>query len=354
VKKWALGIAMGLALLPLILLGFLVGTAWNPPDELSVPVTCSADAPAAPVDRPLSILVWNTQYGASRNYAFFYDGGDAVRVEKADVMATLQGIRDVIIDLDPDIILWQEIDRNSARTHHVDQLEWLQGALRYPCEASTPYHKVAYLPYPAHEFSGRVQMDLAVFSKFKMNEATRHQLAMLDEPSWRRAMNLKRAILEVAVALEDGRELHLLNTHLSAFSKNDGTLEKQMEQLQHRASALDAKRIPWVLAGDFNALYPGDSLERIPDGDIYYTVSPTPVERLYNYLEPVLPLAQLKADPPRWYTYIPYGARQPDRVLDYAFRGRATQSSNYQVQQVLDLSDHLPLTFDLTIPSETP
>src|SRR5690606_7940906 len=137
-------------------------------------------------------------------------------------------IAEVVRAADPDIVLWQEVDRGSRRTAFVDQLEALQARLDLPCAVATPYHRAPYVPHPSHEHLGRVDMNLAVSSRYRLSSATRWQLPLLQESAVRRLFNLRRALLEVRVPVEGGGELRLFDTHLSAFSRGDGTLPKQI------------------------------------------------------------------------------------------------------------------------------
>ena len=149
----AAGALLGLAGLALVAVRWLV---WMPPSEMEVVPTCSADAPAVPRGRPLKVLVWNAQFAAGRSQTFFYDGGRAVSVPPSEVTSTLRGLRAAVEAVQPDFVLWQELDRDSRRTGRVDELADL--ARGWPCLASTPYYKVRHVPSPSWEHLGRVDL----------------------------------------------------------------------------------------------------------------------------------------------------------------------------------------------------
>ena len=138
----------------------------------------------------MRVLVWNIQYGAPNSYHFFYDGGDDVYVDEQDVRANLDALAEVVRDVDPDVILWQEVDRGSRRTHHIDQHAELLARVPYPCHLSTPYHRAGYVPHPPEQHIGKVDMHLSIFSRYALGDARRIQLALLDEPWWRQIFNL--------------------------------------------------------------------------------------------------------------------------------------------------------------------
>ena len=320
-----------------------------PPPEMSV--TTETAGEVLPWEGgSLSVLVWNIQFCASRKHQFFYDGGDAVHVPPADVDQTVAAVAEVIRTHDPDVALLQEVDRDSARTGRVDQLDDILRATPYPSWLSTPYHRVRYLPYPSGDHLGRVDMHLATLCRYPLQDGRRHQLALLDEPWFRRAFNLKRALLEVRVQRHTGGEIALLNTHLSAFSRGDGTLTRQVEQIQRRLVELDRAGIPWILAGDFNMLPPGDDPARLSADAALYADTDNPIEALFDIGGgSAVPIEA--PFPGRAGTYLPFGATSPDRTLDYVFVSEGVKVLSAGVLDAYDdISDHLPLLVRLRIP----
>lgn len=356
-RRWLIRIG-ALGLLALLVGGLYVrfGLLWFPPDVGPGELVCPAEAPALQPGQRLRVLVWNIQYGASRKHHFFYDGGDAVHVPAADVEATLDAIAAVVAREKPDIVLWQELDRGSDRTGRVDQLallrERLGGPGGFPCYAAAAYHKVGYVPHPPHAPMGAVDMQLGVFSRYRLAAATRIQLALLDEPAWRRWFNLRRALLEVHAPVEGAAEpLVLLDTHLSAFSGGDGTLARQIETLAEHAERAERARAPWLLAGDLNSLPPGDDPRRLGADAAWYSDAQTPVGQLFERFASSPPLGALQATPARWRTYLPFGATAPDRTLDYVFYGGGLEVRRHQVLAETAISDHLPLRLDVGLPA---
>ncbi len=335
------GQAMGLVAL-LIAVG--CDFALDPEDVEDVSVQCERGPAELKRGDTFKVVVWNLQFGAGRKHQFFYDGGDAVRVPEADTEAAVAEIAQALKDIGADIALLQEVDRGSDRTQQTDQLMAYLDASEPACWASTPYHQVAYLPYPGPTFLGKVDMHLSTLSRFQIATSKRHQLALLDEPGWRQAMNLKRAILETTVPLADGGELRLGNTHLSAFSGGDGTLEKQVAQLDdwmgHGAL--------FVLGGDFNMLPPGDDPSRLTTERDLYADDVNPIEA-------ILPERSIAtADPLDKFarTYLPFGEDVPDRKIDYVVLGDDLEVLSARVLgRYRHLSDHLPILVEFRIRS---
>lgn len=345
-RKWLAIAGLGV----LIVLGGLfagIRTAFYfPADVEDAPVACPADAPVAPRGTPIRVLVWNIQFSANREQQFFYDGGEAVSVPPIQVERTLDRMARFINAQQPDIVLLQEVDRDSRRTGRLDQHAMLRERLDLPCHTAASYHRAAYVPVPSHEPMGRVDMNLSVFSRYRIETSTRHQLPLLKENPVRRMFNLRRAALAISIPLQQGGSLSVLNTHLSAFSKNDGTLERQVSKLAELADALEAAETPWLLAGDFNALPPGDPPRRIDNGEVWYG-DQSAVTPLFERFSSPFP----SSDTDAVRTYVPWGATEPDRTIDYLFHGSGVEVTDLQVhRETYPLSDHLPFTMTVVIP----
>ena len=159
--------------------------------------------------------------------------------------------------------------------------------------------------------------------------------------------NLRRALLDVRIPLADGGELAILNTHLSAFSKGDGTLGKQVQQIADHLDFLDEQGTPWILGGDFNALHPGDDPSRLPkDDQAWYAEADSPIRPLFDRYTSAVSLEEIARNPRAWFTYAPFGQHEPDRVLDYVFHSAGVKPKSLKVDQEHGhTSDHMPVVF---------
>ena len=72
-----------------------------------------------------------------------------------------------------------------------------------------------------------------------------------------------------------GGTVRLLHTHLSAFSRGDGTVPRQVATLRQCAARARRDGHGWLLAGDFNALPPGIDPSGLPADGLYGYVSAT-------------------------------------------------------------------------------
>ena len=344
--KTLVGFGIGI---PLVSALTLMGMEFNPPLEMKVSVHNTRPVQTLPLNKKLTLLSWNLQFAGSRKHHFFYDGGKAVHVPEKDVRETLDQITNLLKKRSPDIALLQEIDRYSDRTADIDQLEFLRGYHSGLNWVATPYHKVPYVPHPTFEPMGRVNLNLGILSKYQLESAKRTQLALLKEPRWRQYFNLKRAILESTLPMGLGAErsnLKVAVTHLSAFSRGDGTLTEQVEQLKQWMASQPPDQA-WILAGDFNLLPPGDDPTRLGEDSQLYADSVNPIESLFKLFK------EVSTDPlaPKYRTYLPFNAEKPDRKIDYIFYGGPIELLTANVlTEASSISDHLPIeiTFQLT------
>ncbi len=335
---------------------FAFATEHRPAPREAAPVSCAggppSPAPTIRTGRPFRVVSWNVQFGAGRKHHFFYDGGDAVHVPRKDTEDAVTAIQVALRDAAPDIALFQEVDRDADRTHRIDQLPlWIGAAgMGSDCHVSATYHRSPFVPHPLPAPLGRVDLHLAIAARGPLAAGERQALPQLDESRLRRVFNLKRALL-TAEAPIDGHPLPLriAVTHLSAFSYGDGTLARQVEVVEAwmDAQSKDPAQ-PWILAGDFNMLPPGDDPGRLSkEGDLYREER-NPIEALIPRFRTVFPVADLLNESAR--TYTPFGRDAPDRKIDYVFIGGPIEVVGARADRAhVDLSDHLPLVAELRI-----
>ena len=348
-RRWATAAAVvaGVVLAPVT--GLVFATAWRPaPTEPVAPEARAPDAPAVEPDVPVTVVSWNLQFAGSRAHHFFYDGGDAVSVPAADVAATTAGIAETLARLQPDLALLQEVDRDSARTGRVDQHPAYAAALGLPVHLSAPYHRSPFVPKPLGDPLGRVSLHLSAFSRYAVAAATRIQLPLQPANPVVQAFTLKRCLLHLDLPVR-GHALPLAVgvTHLDAFTYGDGTLDRQVDALLAWVAARPPGQ-PWLLAGDFNLLPPGDDRGRLPPKEAaLYADDPNPLSRIWPRFREAFGPDLLR---PEARTYLPFGAGAPDRKIDYLFTGGPVEVLDARVEDAGPRwSDHLPLRVVLRV-----
>ena len=243
------------------LFGYLTATEFKPGPEEAEEVSKGAGRTVTAGDT-ISIMTWNIGYGAlGDNADFFMDGGKGVRTaDKERVQSNLDGILSGIEEADPDILLLQEVDRDSARSYHRDEADLIRsglstsgGALAACDSTFSTNYKVAFVPYPVPPI-GKVDSGILTLSSVGIESAERIQLPC--PFSWPvRLGNLKRCLNISYIPLEgSSKMLVLVNLHLEAYDSGEGKAaqtEMLSGILQKEADAGN-----YVIAGgDFNQVF---------------------------------------------------------------------------------------------------
>jgi endonuclease/exonuclease/phosphatase family metal-dependent hydrolase len=353
--KW---LVVTLLVLLLLIIGLVYALTFHPKDRQAAALSCPADTPLYSEDKALRVVSYNVQYMAGKDYVFFYDlldnSGPDTKPSREAVVETLDGIAELLVELDADVLLLQELHENHITTDYQNQTDELLERLgdRYPCYAEAFYWKAGFVPIP--EVMGSVGMKLVTFSKYRLEEAERVQLSLIPSDPVTQAFNLKRAILTTSLPTQNGNSWHLMNTHLDAFSQGTDTMTRQVEEVN--ALIQEKGTAPWLIGGDYNLLAEGQ-YERLDDSQRAYYNPQTELTLLHEKYPSIPSLANIQGDEPqRWYTHFPNdpAVGEPDRTIDYIFYSPQLETQNEQVifGRALELSDHLPIVGDFKLRDE--
>ena len=227
------------------------------------------------------IVSWNIGFGAYEDdYGFFMDGGTqswAWSKERLD--ANLEAIGQRLVEQNADFLLVQEIDFDSTRSYHVDELERLRanlGGLNYAWDFAQNYDS-PFLFYPITQPHGASKAGIGTYSRFDITSALRRSLPI--EDSVVKVLDLDRCYSVSRIPAADGHELVLYNLHLSAYT-SDGTIATEQLRLLLQDMQEEYEAGNWCVAGgDFNKDILGDSSVWFGKSDIEYTwAQPIPAE----------------------------------------------------------------------------
>ena len=240
-----------LVLLLVLAVGVFTVAEYRPADTESVIAQQETEA-VLETGKPLTIVSWNCGYGAlGDNADFFMDGGSSVyTADRARVESNLAGIRDALKALNPDFLILQEVDINSARSYSLDERGVLREALPGATESFAYNFNTLFVPYPMPPI-GHVESGLYTLSNAIPGSAARISLPV--PFSWPiRLFNLKRCLLVTRFPVRDSdRELVLINLHLEAYDDGEGK-EAQARQLTALMQEEYAKGNYVIAGGDFN------------------------------------------------------------------------------------------------------
>lgn len=350
---------LSLSVLAVGLVALVYALTWHPAEREPAVLACQAEAPQLQPGQALKVMTWNLQYLAGKRYVFYYDlpdgEGPDERPTAEDLAYSLDEVVRVIREEQPDVVNLQELHEGARATDYQDQLALLQERLAdvYPCASQAFYWKAAFLPDP--HILGSVGLKLATLSRFHIESAERLQLPLEANDPFSRQFDKKRALLVSYLPIRDGGHLAAVNTHLDALDDDPETLKRQIAMTRGLLDQLQSEGLPWVLAGDFNQLPPGQ-YERLPALQRSRYSRDSELRALWSRY-PMIPSVEEAsgAQQAQWFTHYPNDPRVkgPDRTLDYVFHSPSLTRIEARVRQddTLRISDHLPLTARFFLPS---
>lgn len=177
-------------------------------------------------------------------YASEVKNNQALALSRDEVDANLAQIASALDRLNADVVALQEVDFYANRSFNIDQLAYLQSALRMPYASFAITWNNRYVAWPywpiATHFKHIVSGE-AVLSRFPILS---HELMIFEKPKanpfWYNWFYLDRIVERITLDIGNGRKAMVWNAHLEAFQK-----ETRLDQ---------AKRL-----GDDVSQYAGDS-----------------------------------------------------------------------------------------------
>jgi endonuclease/exonuclease/phosphatase family metal-dependent hydrolase len=302
-------------------------------------------------------MSYNIKFGGGRIDFFFDCHGDRVLMSESEVVDNLQGLAQKIREVDPDLILMQEVDVASKRAAFVDQLQWLldHTDLNYAVYASQ--WRADFVP--SHGV-GAVDSGNVIASKYPIESAERWELPLIEDQSGiERYFYLRRNLLTATVNLPTA-EVLVVATHTEAFSQ-DGTKKKHIDAFKSKLDEL-APRGLVLGGGDLNALPPGTRRLRHFDDSACtedfeaddFRAETEWLTPLYRDYSPAIALSDYQADNTPYFSHTTDAEGFWNRKLDYLFtngvlrggyidQGPPERGASEDHLPTMPLSDHAPL-----------
>lgn len=222
------------------------------------------------VGNEYTITTYNVGFGAyDADFSFFMDGGTQSRADdKETVIKDIQGAGDTVKQLNPDIMMFQEVDIEATRSYKVDQYKLLQDMFPGYNSVKTIDYDSSYLFYPLTEPHGKSLSSLATFSRFTIDSALRRSLPI--ETGVSKFFDLDRCYSIHRIPLDNGKFLCIYNVHLSAYTSDGNTRNEQVKMLSEDMKK-DYENGNYVICGgDFNNDFPGDSVTQFNENPVIY------------------------------------------------------------------------------------
>lgn len=283
------------------------------------------------------VMTWNIAYG----YGLGSAQDSWKRRPFIDFQTHLQNISKIIKESGADIVLLQEIDFDSARSYHIDQLKFLQEQTGFPYAAEAITWEAGYIPHPLKDpknHIGAMNSGGAVLSRFPILENRVVLFPRAKEvPLLSRNFYFFRYAQELLFdfGLEKG---WWINLHLDAFFPE--TRYRQAARLSSRIKNLLHNKNENILGfgGDFNSL-------------------PAEAEKKFGFVDH--PADDYRGDETlslfrgledfQWQTTShSFPANEPTRTLDHLFIHKKLKCLKVETLSVGEgASDHLPVLAEM-------
>ncbi len=261
-------------------------------DNLPLEVEQSAFMNGMPaVGETYRLVSYNIGFGAySDDYSFFMDGGTESRARSVNaVHENVGGAIDAVKALNPEFLLFQEVDVDGTRSHHVDEKAYIQSLLSgFGQAVFAQNYDSPYLFWPLLEPHGANRAGQLTLSRYTVASALRRSLPI--EEGFMKLVDLDRCYSVSRIPVEGGGELVLYNLHLSAYTSDGKIAEEQLKMLfADMLSEYQAGN--WTVAGgDFNKDLLGNSDEIFGvSGPAYTWAQAIPAELIPEDLSIVAP-----------------------------------------------------------------
>ena len=356
-KKVLKGVLGLTALLVLVLLGYAAYVFLSfdrLPDRQVLTVEGAAER-TLEAGEPIRIVSYNVGFGAySADFTFFMDGGTESRVRSQEaVRENITGAMAAALELEPDLLLLQEVDVDGTRSLHADEYQMVQELAGEGVQWTfAQNYDSPYLFWPLTQPHGANRSGQTVMSVFPISSALRRSLPV--ETGVMKLVDLDRCYSVQRIPVSNGKELVLYNFHLSAYTSDGSIANDQMEMLFADMAEEAAAGNYTIAGGDFNKDVLGNSSEIFgTDGEMYTWAQPIPPELLPEGLEIVGPLDPEEPVPSCRSADIPYGPDSYVLTVDGFLISDNVEMLHAGVKDTgFQWSDHNPVWLDVRLREE--
>lgn len=276
-----LGVIIVLAVIVGIYAGYMQAHYYRIPDNKKLTIKNNQRQELV-LNKKYSATTYNVGFGAyDHNFDFFMDHGElkngqkthgwkGTAASKESVLASTNGVIQTMQKQNPDFMFFQEIDTDSTRSHHVNQVKMLENHFgNYDAVFANNFHS-AFLAWPPYDPHGSVQSGLLSMSRFKMTSAIRRQYPVTSALI-SKFTDLDRCFVVMEFPIKNGKNLVFINSHMSAYDKGGKMRKAQMKLISSVMEKEYQAGNYVIVGGDFNHALGKDMMthfahqEKIPD-----------------------------------------------------------------------------------------
>ncbi|MDR0299536.1 MAG: endonuclease/exonuclease/phosphatase family protein [Streptococcaceae bacterium] len=205
------------------------------------------------VNKTYKIMTYNIGYASyPADYTFFMDGGKEVRARSVKAVddALDEDVR-MIKSQNPDFVNIQEIDWQGTRSQYVNEPKRLLAEVGGYGSVLTQNYDSAWLQYPVLNPIGKAKSGILTLSKYEIDKSTRYSLPI--DTNFSKFFDLDRAFdVNVLPITGSNKKFVLINTHLSAYTKNVAVQKAQLKKIFAKMQEYVDADDYVICGGDYN------------------------------------------------------------------------------------------------------
>lgn len=346
IVKYILAVIGAAVAVALIYVAYVFITYSRIDDNQPLEVNRRSEIEQIKVGEDYSILSQNMGFGAyTDDFTFFMDGGTQSRAKSKDSVeeCTEQSVA-LWQFLKVDFLFFQEVDTDSTRSFHVNQAKMIEDIFEgYDSVFAQNYHS-AYLMYPITEPHGASNSGIQTLAKAQITSGLRRKLEI--STGFSKVIDLDRCYSISRVPVDNGKELVLINVHLSAYGAGDDIKTKQINMVMEEMKKEYEAGNYVICGGDFNSDFTGDSVPYFngPDVEVQDWTMPFPDELIPEGIHKCVDYENGEMIPSVRNCDIPYGEDSYIAIVDgflVSDNIEVTASTIFQLD--FKYSDHNPV-----------
>ncbi len=262
------------------------------------PQNASATVKEVPTGEELSITSWNIGFGAyTDEFSFFMDGGKYSRGFSEEIVSdTMDKITSDLKSFNSDFYLVQEVDVNADRSYHINEYNIITNPFDKMSVVYAQNYDSPFLFYPILEPHGKSEAGLVTMSNYTISSSLRRSLPIQD--GFAKFLDLDRCYVINRIPTDNGKELILINFHLSAYTTDPTIADNQMSMLYEDILKEYEKGNYVICGGDFNKDLLGTSSQIFGiSGDDYSWAKPFAYDKVPDGITVIAPYSESEPIP---------------------------------------------------------
>ncbi|MCQ2503843.1 MAG: endonuclease/exonuclease/phosphatase family protein [Saccharofermentans sp.] len=222
-------------------------------DNIALEITSTTDSfEECRTGEEYTIGTYNIGFGAyTPEYSFFMNGGKySWAMSEEGLHENIDNIIGEIRSFEPDIMLLQEVDFGGTRTYNYDERSRIEELLEPGNVAFAQNYDSPYLFWPVYQPHGANKSGIFTYARFRITSSLRRSLPISESLS--KLVDLDRCYSISRIPVENGRELVIINIHMSAYGSNPSVREGQINMFTEEMRREYEAGNYVIVGGDFN------------------------------------------------------------------------------------------------------